>query len=101
LYYKYGGRARFKIPLPPDAPPEQYTITRLGDSVGDIADAAASTEACIGLPVGSVTSGAYIVAFNGMWYWDDAEDPPLVEAAPEDKTFYNLYGINGRPWKET
>jgi len=99
MYYEDGGQVRFEIPVPPDAPPAQYTITRLGDSVGDIADAAASTEACIGLPVGSVTAGAYIVAFSGMYYWDDAHDPPLVPAEPEDKVFYNLYGINGRPWE--
>ena len=98
VYYKDGGQARFEIPVPPDAPPAQYTITRLGDSVGDIAAAAASTEACVGLPIGSVTSMAYVLSYDGMYYWDDAHDPPLVPAEPEDKVFYNLYGINGRPW---
>ncbi len=98
VYYEDGGQARFEIPVPPDAPPAQYTITRLGQSVGDIAQAAASTQACVGLPVGSVTGIAYVLSYDGMYYWDDAHDPPLVPAEPEDKVFYNLYGINGRPW---
>lgn len=98
VYYEDSGQARFEIPVPPDAPPAQYTITRLGDSVGDIADAAASTQACVGLPIGSVTGMAYVLSYDGMYYWDDAHDPPLVPAEPEDKVFYNLYGINGRPW---